>query len=202
MLVHDFNHVEKFYCLIILKYLKKIDPSNGHYFMILQYADKDLRDYLRKNFKNLQFFDKFRMAEEIAQRFWFLHTKNIVHGDLNSKNILVYNKQIKIIDFGMLKQINEVSTPLCSEIKGMPAYMDPRCFKDMKYDKKSDIFSLGVILLGIQPPFKLLTLPEIFWNMQVLNEFEKFQQKTHHYNILNYTKNVGTKILVFVQKCF
>ncbi|KAF0488000.1 kinase-like protein [Gigaspora margarita] len=152
------------------------DPSNGHYFMILQYVDKDLRDYLRENFKNLQFFDKFRMAEEIAQGLWFLHTKNIVHGDLNSKNILVYNKQIKIIDFGMSKQINEISTPLCSEIKGMPAYMDPLCFKDLKYDKKSDIFSLGVILWEIssgQPPFKLLTSPEIFWNMQVLNEFRE-----------------------------
>ncbi|RIB11350.1 kinase-like domain-containing protein [Gigaspora rosea] len=146
MLVHDINHVEKGLDGDISQVK---DPSNGHYFMILQYIDKDLRDYLRENFKHLQFLDKFRMAEEIAQGLWFLHTKNIIHGDLNSKNILVYNKQIKIIDFGMSKQINEVSTQLYSEIKGMPAYMDPRCFKDLKYDKKSDIFSLGVILWEI-----------------------------------------------------
>ncbi|RIB09510.1 kinase-like domain-containing protein [Gigaspora rosea] len=103
------------------------------------------------------------MAEEIAQGLLFLHTKNIVHGDLNSKNILVYNKQIKIIDFGMSKQINEVSTPLCSEIKGMPAYIDPRCFKDLKYDKKSDIFSLGVILWEISR-LQYINLYEKCWD--------------------------------------
>ncbi|RIB25072.1 kinase-like domain-containing protein [Gigaspora rosea] len=58
------------------------DPSNEHYFMVLQYADKDLRDYLSENFKSLQLIDKFRMAEEMAQGLLFLHTKNIVHGDL------------------------------------------------------------------------------------------------------------------------
>ncbi|KAF0528902.1 kinase-like protein [Gigaspora margarita] len=152
------------------------DPSKEQYFMVLQYADKDLRDYLRENFRNLQLIDKFRMAEETAQGLWFLHTKNIVHGDLNSKNILVCNKQIKIIDIGMSKQINEASTSSCSEIKGMPAYIDPRCLKDSKYDKKSDIYSLGVILWEIssgQPPFKLLTPHEVFWNMQVLDEFRE-----------------------------
>ncbi|KAF0487999.1 kinase-like protein [Gigaspora margarita] len=172
------------------------DPSNGHYFMILQYVDKDLRDYLKENFKNLQFVDKFRMAEEIAQGLWFLHTKNIVHGDLNSKNILVYNSQIKIIDFGMSKQINKVSTPLCSEIKGMPAYIDPQCFKDLKYDKKSDIFSLGVILWevsGGQPPFKLLTSPAIFWNMQVLNEFREIPAENTPLQYIKLYKNCWDK---------
>ncbi|KAF0449002.1 kinase-like protein [Gigaspora margarita] len=144
--------------------------------MILEYADKDLRGYLSENFKNLQLVDKFRMAEEIAQGLLFLHAKNIVHCDLNSKNVLVHNKQIKITDFGMSRQINEVSIPSCSEVKCMPAYIDPRCLKDSKYDKKSDIYSLGVILWEIssgQPPFKLLTSYEIFWNIQVLDEFRE-----------------------------
>ncbi|RIB25073.1 hypothetical protein C2G38_2068393, partial [Gigaspora rosea] len=62
--------------------------------MGLQYADKNLRDYLSGSFKSLQLIDKFRMAEETAQGLLFLHTKNIVHGDLNSKNIFVYNKKL------------------------------------------------------------------------------------------------------------
>ncbi|RIB25075.1 kinase-like domain-containing protein [Gigaspora rosea] len=162
--------------------------------MVLQYADKDLRDYLSENFKNLQLIDKFRMAEETAQGLLFLHTKNIVHGDLNSKNILVCNKQIKIADFGMSRRINEVSTPSCTEIKGMPAYVDPRCLKDSNYDKKSDIYSLGVILWEIssgQPPFKLLTPLEIVW--KILNGVREIPVKNTPFQYVELYKKCWDK---------
>ncbi|KAF0446141.1 kinase-like protein [Gigaspora margarita] len=170
------------------------DPSKEHQFMILQYADKDLRDYLRENFKNLQLIDKLRMAEETAQGLRFLHTKNIVHGDLNSRNILIHNKQIKITDFDVSRQINGVSTLPCTDIKGMPAYIDPQCFKDLKYDKKSEIYSLGVILWEIssgQPPFKSLTSLEIILNAQVLDEFREIP-----------AENTPLRYIELYQKCW
>ncbi|KAF0515130.1 kinase-like protein [Gigaspora margarita] len=161
---------------IITFYGTAKDPSKEYYYMILQYADKDLRDYLRENFESLQLIDKFRMAEETARGLWFLHSKDIVHCDLNSRNILVYNKQIKITDFGTSRQIKEGSTLSCSEIEGMIAYIDPRCLKDSIFDKTSDIYSLGVILWEIssgQPPFKQKSSFEIFLEIQLSDEFRE-----------------------------
>ncbi|RIB23140.1 kinase-like domain-containing protein [Gigaspora rosea] len=78
--------------------------------MVLEYADEGtLRDYLMVNFTKLQWTDKLHIAKEIALGLLFLHDNNIIHRDLHSKNILIYQKQPKITDFGLSKQINEIS---------------------------------------------------------------------------------------------
>jgi hypothetical protein len=69
-----------------------------------------------------------------------------------------------IADLGLSKQLTEATSH--SIVYGMPAYIDPQCFKKDSYirDKKSDIYSLGVLLWEITsgyPPF-----PEI--QMQTL----------------------------------
>ncbi|KAF0558229.1 kinase-like protein [Gigaspora margarita] len=59
--------------------------QNGVYNMVLQYAnDGNLRDYLRLNFKRLQWTDKLHIAKEIVLGLMFLHNNKIVHRDLVS----------------------------------------------------------------------------------------------------------------------
>jgi serine/threonine protein kinase len=66
-----------------------------------------------------------------------------------------------IADLGLSKQVTvEVSS--ISKVYGMPAYVEPQCYKTDNYvrNKKSDIYSLGVLLWEISsgyPPF--LTVP-------------------------------------------
>ncbi|RIB26995.1 kinase-like domain-containing protein [Gigaspora rosea] len=130
---------------------------NGYYNMVLQYADNGtLREYLRTNFSELQWIDKLHMAKEIALGLLYLHDNNIIHRDLHSKNILIHQRQPKITDFGLSKQINEISSN--SNAHGMPAYVEPQCLVNDKYKRnmKSDVYSLGVILWEIssgRPPF-------------------------------------------------
>ncbi|RIB29320.1 kinase-like domain-containing protein [Gigaspora rosea] len=69
----------------------------------------------------------------------------------------------KTADFGLSKQISEMSSSSGSVVYGMPAYIEPKNFIDQKYkrDKKSDIYSLGVILWEIssgRPPFSSFEL--------------------------------------------
>ncbi|KAF0495981.1 kinase-like protein [Gigaspora margarita] len=73
----------------------------------------------------------------------------------HSKNILVHHQRMIIADFGISKHIDEVTMVKAG---GMFAYLEPRCFADPKYkcDKRSDIYSFGVILWEIssgRPPF-------------------------------------------------
>ncbi|RIB21773.1 kinase-like domain-containing protein [Gigaspora rosea] len=125
---------------------------------ILEYANEGtLREYLKTSFTRLQWTDKLRIAKEIAHGLLFLHENNIIHRDLHSKNILIHESKPKITDFGLSKQINQTSKT--STAFGMPAFIEPQCLikKGYKRDKRSDIYSFGVILWEIssgRPPFQ------------------------------------------------
>ncbi|CAI2169138.1 11112_t:CDS:2 [Funneliformis geosporum] len=133
--------------------------------MVLQYANQGtLRHYLQNNFASLNWVNKIEMAFDLACGLLCLHTRDIVHRDLHAKNILVHKNVLMISDFGLSKRLN--SDSIYGELRGMPAYVDPQCFKIKNYhrDKKSDIYSLGVLLWELTsgyPPFLQSTNDEL-----------------------------------------
>ncbi|GBC33835.2 kinase-like domain-containing protein [Rhizophagus irregularis DAOM 181602=DAOM 197198] len=138
------------------------EPLSNKYIMVLEYANQgNLREYLKNNFKFLKWSDKIQMALDIARGLKCLHFKNIIHRDLHAKNILVNNNRLMITDFGASKQLSESTSNSANSTAnglGMPEYNEPQLFKIINYkkDKKSDIFSLGVLLWEIssgRPPF-------------------------------------------------
>ncbi|RIB25813.1 kinase-like domain-containing protein [Gigaspora rosea] len=130
--------------------------SRGCYKMVLQFAnDGDLRGYLTKNFSKLEWKDKYHIAWEIAQGLVFLHNNKIIHRNLHPKNILVHENKIMISDFGLSKLMASDSNST-SLIDGLPAFMDPQCFKNPTYKRtyKTDIYSYGVVLWEISSGHK------------------------------------------------
>ncbi|GBB93866.1 hypothetical protein RclHR1_22400002 [Rhizophagus clarus] len=129
------------------------------YILVLEYANEgNLRDYLKENFTSLKWENKIQMALDITCGLRFLHSKEIIHRDLHSKNILVNNGKLLIADFGLSKRLTEATTNSLANTKGMIEYIEPQCLKGIKYKKtkKSDIYSLGVLLWEIssgRPPF-------------------------------------------------
>ncbi|RIB29456.1 kinase-like domain-containing protein [Gigaspora rosea] len=173
------NYYEEFRAIQTLFRSMQSQKECGHYNMILEYANEGtLREYLKTtNFTRLQWVDKLRIAKEIALGLLFLHNKGIIHRDLHSKNILIHQGQPKIADFGLSKQINEMSTSSSSSFHGMPEYIDPKCFiiPNYKRDKKSDVYSLGVILWEIssgRSPFQNFE-PKIALCVHISKELEK-----------------------------
>ena len=76
----------------------------------------------------------------------------------------VSNLNIKITDFGFAKCYDPREGGL-NESLGSPMYMAPEIIKNLPYDTKVDIWSLGVvsyILLSGKPPFTGKTKQEIF----------------------------------------
>ncbi|RIA88992.1 kinase-like domain-containing protein [Glomus cerebriforme] len=97
------------------------------------------------------------MALDITCGLKCLHSEEIIHRDLHSKNILVNNGKLLIADLGLSKKI-EANTSSMANRMGIVEYIEPQCFNnaDYKKDKKSDIYGLGVILWEItsgRPPF-------------------------------------------------
>ncbi|CAB5364804.1 unnamed protein product [Rhizophagus irregularis] len=87
-----------------------ISKDNG-YVVVLEYANEgNLREYLTKKFKSLEWEKKIQMALDITSGLNFLHSKGIIHRDLHSKNILVNDGELLIADFGFSERLTEVTS--------------------------------------------------------------------------------------------
>ncbi len=72
---------------------------------------------------------------------------NIIHRDVSPQNlILSVQGTVKIVDFGIAKAKSNFQETQAGVIKGKLAYMSPEQIKNMKLDRRSDIFSLGIVL--------------------------------------------------------
>ncbi len=79
----------------------------------------------------------------------------LVHHDVSLGNIVVlYNGQVKLVDFGVAKANMTTAGP--SKIQGKFAYMAPEKLTGGAGDRRSDIWSLGVVL------WEALTLRRLF----------------------------------------
>lgn len=94
-------------------------------------------------------------VRQIVTGLAYLHGRDIVHRDIKGANILVDNKGgIKISDFGISKKMEAASTlsgPGASKnrpsLQGSVFWMAPEVVKQTKYTRKSDVWSLGCLVV-------------------------------------------------------
>jgi serine/threonine protein kinase len=66
----------------------------GYFFIIMENCGYKIK-------KDMSLADLLDWFIEIAQAIQIMHSKNIVHNDIASRNILIINSHIRVIDFGM-----------------------------------------------------------------------------------------------------
>ncbi|GBC02844.1 hypothetical protein RclHR1_04850012 [Rhizophagus clarus] len=148
------NNIISFYGITISDQENQNDKK---YLLVMEYADGgSLKNYLKENYNNLTWTDKYKLAYQLACAIAFLHDEGIVHHDLNSNNILVHQGTIKLPDFGLSKKIDDEYDEQ-SNLPKIP-YIDPKRFSTRSYplNEKSNVYSIGVLLWEIskgRPPF-------------------------------------------------
>jgi len=112
----------------------------------------------QKEWTHLKEAEIWRYLHGMCQGLKALHDMRILHRDLKCANVFLSNEQdgmiAKLGDFNVSKVAKR---GLCMTQTGTPYYASPEVWRDMPYDAKSDLWSLGCVLyemVALRPPFR------------------------------------------------
>jgi len=95
------------------------------------------------------------IVSQVASGLHYAHEKldergqpmNVIHRDISPQNVLVSDQgHVKVCDFGIAKAEDRLQHTKQGQFKGKLAYMSPEQFETSNLDRRTDIYSLGVLL--------------------------------------------------------
>ncbi|HKA37748.1 MAG TPA: protein kinase [Thermoanaerobaculia bacterium] len=88
-----------------------------------------------------------RIFRQICEGLEAAHEQNVIHRDLKPQNVMLgADDMVYLMDFGLAKGHEQSGMTQTGAVIGTPFYMSPEQVQGKEIDKRSDIFSLGVIL--------------------------------------------------------
>ncbi|HEV2705057.1 MAG TPA: serine/threonine-protein kinase [Pyrinomonadaceae bacterium] len=137
--------------------------TDGRPFIVMEYVEGEtLADTLARE-GTLAPERAVRIASEICDVLDAAHSLGIVHRDLKPSNIMLTERGICVLDFGIAKVLASASdatkthaTTESGLIIGTPRYMSPEQCLGQKVGPASDLYSVGVLvyeMLAGHPPF-------------------------------------------------
>jgi eukaryotic-like serine/threonine-protein kinase len=119
---------------------------------------------LKESFDKKELFDlgtSFRLMSELLGALDFAHEAGIIHRDVKPANVMVDAKgHAKLTDFGVARVEDpdtNVEKTRAGAVIGTPSYMSPEQIQGQTIDRRTDIFSAGVVLYQLltgQKPFE------------------------------------------------
>lgn len=140
------------------------DSEKEMHYIVMEYIPgKTLKEIIQQKVP-LSYEEKALILEKIADALSYAHSKGIVHRDIKPANVIISGPEsIKITDFGIAKiPFSQLTTD--GQYLGTPTYMSPEQVLGKPVDKRSDIFSFGIVayeLFSYQKPFTGNNLTEV-----------------------------------------
>lgn len=136
--------------------------STGEPFLVMEFVQGETLDSVIDKNKKLPLRSAVKLAIQICTGLEHAHAHGIVHRDLKPANIMLdENNQVKILDFGLAKILDEATVDWRltkpGQAMGSPLYMSLEQLRGEEVDTRSDIYSLGLVIYKMvtgQVPFE------------------------------------------------
>ena len=140
-IITKFNHINVIYVYQIIE-------NAENYYIIMEYCEKDLFDYIVEN-DHLSEKEASIFFYQLINGVEYIHKTGIVHRDLKPENILLTkDKTLKIIDFGLSHEYEEKN--LLKTKCGSPSYASPEIISGKPYEGfQVDVWCCGIILYAM-----------------------------------------------------
>jgi tetratricopeptide (TPR) repeat protein len=134
-----------------------LGEADGVKFVTMQYVEgEDLAGKIRRE-GALPAPETISILQQICHGLAAAHEQGVVHRDLKPQNIMLDTAGgVYVTDFGLAKLLGQTGVTETGALMGTPFYMSPEQVKGIEVDRRSDIYSLGVIAYEMgtgSPPF-------------------------------------------------
>jgi len=119
----------------------------GTHFITMEFVPgQDLKGLIRQS-GQLAVGTTINIAKQICDGLTEAHKSGVVHRDLKPSNIMIDKEgDVRIMDFGIARSLEAKGITGAGVMIGTPEYMSPEQVEAKEIDRRSDIYSLGVIL--------------------------------------------------------
>ena len=124
----------------------EIDEADGQTFLAMAFvAGRAIQDKIGDRPLKLQ--EAIDITTQTAEGLKAAHSRGVVHRDIKPANLMLTEEgQVKIMDFGLAQLADQSRLTKTATILGTPAYMSPEQASRRPTDRRTDVWSLGVVI--------------------------------------------------------
>lgn len=129
-----------------------VGEEDSIYYIVMEYVKgQTLKQYIQKH-SPVRIEDALNIMQQLTSAISHAHQNHIIHRDIKPHNILMNEEgMVKITDFGIAMALTATSITQTNSVLGSVHYLSPEQARGGMANKKSDIYSLGIVM------FELLT---------------------------------------------
>ncbi len=131
--------------------------KEGQLWLVMEYCDGgSVCDIIKATRTPLNEDQICAICKQVLRGLNYMHTNRKIHRDIKAGNILLNSQgQAKLADFGVCAELASTISKQTTRA-GSPFWMSPEVIKRSEYNKKTDIWSLGITAIEMaegEPPY-------------------------------------------------
>jgi tRNA A-37 threonylcarbamoyl transferase component Bud32 len=187
----------------------EVSEEEGSYYFAMEFVPgTDMRQVLRaghRAHRPLPLAYALAVCIDVTCALHYAHEKvgydgrplGIVHRDVSPANVLVsFEGVVKLVDFGIAKAAWRTSETRAGQLKGKFAYMSPEQARGEEIDRRSDVFSAGILLHELTTRRKLFVGNN---ELAVLNQVQRCEPIPPSAKVADYPKDLERIVMKALQ---